>query len=116
MKELFAGIILVVALAGSQAIAQEHKQEEQKGESQTTAQKRADAAKPDSKKCCEGMEKTDDIKEGAPTKSNMKAKMEKMKKMKGKMAEKMKGSESMKMKDMKSEAKTAEPAKDAHQH
>jgi hypothetical protein len=100
MKTLFALMILVVALAGPGAIAQEHKHDEQKGENKAPTQKGTDAEKADSKKCCEGMEKTGEIKEGTPTKGDMKAKTEKMKEMKEKMTEKGKGMEGMKMKDM----------------
>jgi hypothetical protein len=89
MKNLFAVMILSVLLAGAEAIAQEHKHEEQKEESKAPVGKGTDAGKADSMKCCEEMKKMDGMKEGMPMKAAMKAKMEKMKAMKQKMAEKM---------------------------
>lgn len=118
MKHLLAVMILSGALAGAQALAQEHKHEEQKEESKAPAGKATDALKSDSMKCCEGMEKMDGMKEGMPMKTEMKAKMEKMKEMKQKMAEKMK----MKAAESGSpglESKSGEPKeleKSPHQH
>jgi hypothetical protein len=105
MKTWFAVMILSGALAGADAIAQEHKHEEHKEESKAPAQKGTDAAKADSKKCCDAMEKKADSKEGTAKKDEMKAKMEKMKE---KMAEKMK--------ETKGGAKTGEQEKESHQH
>lgn len=114
MKYLFVMVILSGALAGpgstARSVAQEHKHEERKEESKTPATKTTEASKGDGMKCCEGMEKMGEMK------GDMKAKMEKMKAMKEKIAEKMKGMEGMKMKDMKNDAKSGEPNKDAHQH
>ena len=90
MKNLLALMILSSALAGGQALAQEHKHEAQKEESKAPAGKGTDAVKSDSMKCCEGMEKMEGMKEAMPMKAEMKAKMETMKAMKEKMAEKMK--------------------------
>jgi hypothetical protein len=57
MKHLSAVMILLEALAGVEAIAQEHKHEEQKEESKAPVGKGTDAGKADSMKCCEGMKK-----------------------------------------------------------
>jgi hypothetical protein len=103
MKKLFAVMILSGALAGAEAIAQEHKHEEQKEERKAPVQKGTDAAKADSMRCCEGMDKMGEMKQGMPMKGDMKAKMEKMK-----------GMEGMKMKDMKNAEKPSEPNKDQH--
>ncbi len=107
MKTWFAAMILSGTLAGAGAIAQEHKHEEHKEESKAPVQKGTDAAKADSKKCCEEMEKKAESKDEKPMNAEMKAKMEKMKEMKEKMAEKMK--------ETKGGAKTAEE-KESHQH
>jgi hypothetical protein len=114
MKNLFAMLMLFGTLVAGSATAQEHKHEEHKEE--VKAPGPSDAAKPDSKKCCEGMEKAGEAKEGTPTKGDVKTKQEKMKAMKEKMAEKMKGMDGMKMKDMKSDGKPSDASKDAHQH
>ena len=103
MKTWFAVMILSGALAGAGAIAQEHKEE-----NNASVQKGTDAAKADSKKCCEEMEKKAESKEEKPMKGEIKAKMEKMKEMKEKMAEKMKAT--------KGGAKTGEQEKESHQH
>ena len=105
MKNLVTVIILAGALAGSAAIAQEHKHEEHKEESKAPAQKGTDAAIADSKKCCAEMEKKAESKEEKPMKGEMKVKMETMK---AKMAEKMK--------ETKGGAKTSEQEKENHQH
>jgi hypothetical protein len=118
MKNLFAVMILLGALAGVEAIAQEHKHEEPKEESKAPVGKGTDAGKADSMKCCEGMEKMQGMKEGMPTKTEMKANMEKMKEMKQKMAEKMKmkaaesGSPGLESKS----GEPKEPEKSPHQH
>lgn len=67
MKELFTMLILSGTLAAGQAVGQEHKHEEHKEE--LPAQKGNDAAKAESKKCCEGMEKTGETKESTQTKA-----------------------------------------------
>ena len=90
MKTLLAVIIFSGALAGALVPAQEHKHEEHKDERKVPAGKGTDAVKSDSMKCCEGIDKMDDVKSGMPMKGDMKYKMEKMKEMKDKMAEKMK--------------------------
>jgi hypothetical protein len=110
MNRLFKALVFSIIFSGTAAIAQEHKHEEQKSEV------KAPGAKAESKKCCEGMDKTGEMKHDMPMKGDMKAKMEKMKEMKEKMAEKMKGMEGMKMKAAKDGAKTTEANKDEHQH
>lgn len=118
MKHLSAVMILLEALAGVEAIAQEHKHEEQKEESKASVGKGTDAGKADSMKCCEGMEKMDEMKEGMPMKTEMKAKMEKMKEMKQKMAEKMKmkAEESVGPGPEGKSGELKEQGKSAHQH
>jgi hypothetical protein len=113
MKKLFAVMILSGALTGAETIAQEHKHAEQKEESKTAVQKGTDAAKGESMKCCEEMEKGG-MKEGMPMKAEMKAKMEKMKEMKQKMAEKM-SDKGAKLPE-ESKVEKNESSKDAHQH
>ena len=118
MHKLLVMLILAGVLTGGDVIAQEHKQEEHKEESQAPAKKATEPSKPDAMKCCEGMEKMGDIKQGMPMKGDMKAKMEKMKEMKEKMVEKMKEKrmEGMKMEDTKGGAKPSEPSQNEHQH
>ncbi|HEV8719691.1 MAG TPA: hypothetical protein VGW77_03520 [Candidatus Binatia bacterium] len=118
MKKLLVMLILAGVLAGADVIAQEHKQEEHKEESQAPAKKATEPSKPDALKCCEGMDKMGDMKQGTPMKGDMKTKMEKMQEMKEKMAEKMKEKsvEDMNMKDTKGGAKPSEPSQDEHQH
>ena len=94
----------VLGLFHATAQGQEHKHE------QKQEQKEAPIKESMPMKCCEGMETNGEMK------GDMKAKMEKMKAMKEKMAEKLKEMEGMKMKDTKSDNKTNEPGKDAHQH
>ena len=79
MKTLLAVIIFSGALAGALVPAQEHKHEEHKDERKVPAGKGTDAVKSDSMKCCEGIDKMDDVKSGMPMKGDMKYKMEKMK-------------------------------------
>ena len=117
MKNLLAVMILSGALAGAQALAQEHKHEEQK-ESKAPVGKNTDPAKADSMKCCEGMEKMGGMKEGMPMNAEMKAKMENMKAMKEKMAEKMKMKEAENAGPgpEKKSGEPKEPEKSPHQH
>jgi hypothetical protein len=94
-------------LSCSPAFAQEHQHGDKKDEPQAPAKKDAAPAKAEAKKCCEGMDK-----------SEMKAKMEKMKAMKEKMAEKMKakGMEGINSKDAQDGEIKIEPSKETHAH
>ena len=103
-----AFFILVGALGFSPAFAQEHQHGDKKQEQQTPAQKDAVPAKTETKKCCEGMDKSGE------TKDSMKAKMEKMKAMKEKMAEKMKAKGTADSKEAQVGEKKND--KDAHEH
>lgn len=73
-------------------------------------------AKSEPMKCCEGMEKMGDIKDGGPKQSEMKEKMAKMKaEMKQNMAEKPQGSAAAgETQEKKSDG--PEPGKSQHQH
>lgn len=105
-----AFLILVGALSVSPAFAQEHQHGDKKEEQQTPAQKDAVPGKTETKGCCEDMHKAGE------TKNSTKAKMEKMKAMKEKMAEKMKakGAEPANSKDEKVGEKKNE--KETHEH
>ena len=107
----WAFLVVVGVLSFSPALAQEHAHGDKKDEPQSPAKKDAAPAKAEAKKCCEGMDKSE-------LKDDMKAKMEKMKAMKEKMAEKMKakGMEGSKSKDAQDGEKKSEASKDAHAH
>jgi len=107
MKKIILALFVCATLTGARVFAQEPKHEEHKEEKKAQG-------KTDGMKCCEGMEKKGEKKEG--TEGDMKAKIEKMKAMKEKMAEKMKDIEETKMKATKGDAKPSEPSKDEHQH
>ncbi len=119
MKKLFAVMIASGALAGAEASAQEHKHAEQKEESKMPVQKKTDAVRAEGMKCCEGMEKTGEMKAGMPMKSemkaDMKAKMEKIKEMKDKMAEKL-GEKVTRVPAPEGKVEKNDTPKDAHQH
>lgn len=118
MKRLIGLTVVCGTLVVGPAIAQvkEGHNHEQQAIEKTPPEKNTKApAKTEPMKCCEGMEKMGDIKEGGPTKADMKAKMEKMKaEMKQKMAEKHPSPSS----DSKAEKQTtpAETPKSEHQH
>ena len=79
MKKLILGLttcgVLSFAAVITQAQVQEHKHEQP----EAPAKKDPAAAKTDSAKCCESMEKIGEMKQGAPMKGDMKAKMDSMK-------------------------------------
>ena len=103
-----AFLFLAGGLALSPAFAQEHQHGEKREGQQAPVKKDDVPAKSGTTECCEGMDKT----------GEMKAKMEKMKGMKERMAEKIKASgvEGSKSKDAQSGEKKSEPTQDAHGH
>jgi len=107
----WAFLVVVGVLSCSPAFAQEHQHGDKKDEPQAPAKKDAAPAKVEAKKCCEGMDKSE-------MKGEMKAKMEKMKAMKEKMADKMKakGMEGSNSKDAQDGEKKSEPSKETHAH
>ncbi|HWH76426.1 MAG TPA: hypothetical protein VNT76_03605 [Candidatus Binatus sp.] len=122
MINIFGTIILTYLLIGTPALAQitgeEHKHDDHQSTKGDPAKAAKSPAKMDAMKCCDEMEKKAGSKDATPMKDEMKAKMEKMKEMKTKMADKMKekGADGMKMKEMKGGANTGEQEKADHQH
>ena len=112
MMNRLAFLFFAGGLALSPAFAQEHQHGEKREEQQAPVKKDAVPTKSGTTKCCEGTDKTGEMK------GDMKAKMEKMKGMKERMAEKMKaaGVEGSKSKDAQSAEKKSESNKDAHGH
>jgi hypothetical protein len=106
----WAFLVVVGVLSCSPAFAQEHQHGDKKDEPQAPAKKDVAPAKA-AATCCEGMDKSE-------MKDEMKAKMEKMKAMKEKMADKMKakGMEGSNSKDAQDGEKKIEPSKETHAH
>jgi len=104
-------LVLIGVLALSPAFAQEPQLGDKKEERPAPSKKDAVPTKTETKKCCEGMDKSE-------MKDDMKAKSEKMKTMKEKMGEKAKAktTDGSKSKPESGAGKTVEPKQETHGH
>ena len=104
-------LVLIGVLAWSPAFAQEPQLGDKREERPAPSKKDAVPAKAETKKCCEGMDKSE-------MKDEMKAKSEKMKSMKEKMGEKAKAktADGSKSKAEAGAGKIVEPKQETHAH
>ena len=119
MTIIVRNLILLALFAHMPAFAQEGQHDQHQAQQETPVHKDSAPSKTGSTKCCEGMEKKDEMKAGMPMKSEMtgemKAKMDSMKEMKEKMAEKT-SDKGVKTQTQESKDEKSQSTKDAHQH
>ena len=80
MKKVFTAVGILVFLVYVPVFGQEHQHDQRQAQNNAPAQKDADSSGTGSMKCCEGMDKMGEMKQGMPMKGDMKAKMKRWKK------------------------------------